>query len=208
MSLEINKSNCEQEQPAAGICFKIPAALSILRTMTTKILYCHPATPNDSIQSLTVTIAQSPEDGLTLRYRLAGDLARISIPAPRPPGAGDGLWRHTCFEAFGAAETSAYHEFNFSPSGQWAAYAFGDYRTPAAWTIAAPPVIEVSQSSHQLLLTARIAPGDLPTGKGLQLGLTAVVESIDGSLSYWALHHPGERPDFHHRAGFVYPLVI
>ena len=34
----------------------------------------------------------------------------------------------------------------------------------------------------------------------------AVVEETDGRLSYWALTHPAERPDFHHRDGFVLPL--
>jgi hypothetical protein len=31
-----------------------------------------------------------------------------------------------------------------------------------------------------------------------------VLETLDGQLSYWALHHPAERPDFHHRAGLVH----
>jgi hypothetical protein len=175
--------------------------------MTTKILYCHPATPTDSIESLTVEIEQSAEAGLTLRYRLAGDLAKILIPAAKPSGVSDGLWRHTCFEAFAAAGTSAYHEFNFSPSGEWAAYAFGAYRARMPWTIGNPPAIEVSRSPHQLLLTARIGADDLPAANRLHLGLTAVIESIDGGgLSYWALHHPNERPDFHDRVGFVHPL--
>ena len=34
----------------------------------------------------------------------------------------------------------------------------------------------------------------------------AVVEETDGRLSYWALTHPAERPDFHHRDGFVLVL--
>jgi hypothetical protein len=174
--------------------------------MTTQILYCHPATPNDAIESLSIEIVRSAAAGLTLRYRLAGDLGKIAIPAARPSAAVDGLWRHTCFEAFIAAGTSAYREFNFSPSGEWAAYAFGDYRTPMPWTIGAPPAIDVAQSPHLLLLTARIAADDLPAGNRLQLGLTAVIEPIEGDLSYWALHHPSEKPDFHVRAGFVCPL--
>jgi hypothetical protein len=175
--------------------------------MTTNSLHCHPATPNDAITFLTVEIERSAQSGLTLRYRLAGNLEKILIPAPRPSAARDGLWRHTCFEAFAAAETATYREFNFSPSGAWAAYAFGAYRTQIPWTIGMPPAIEVSRSQDQLLLTAHIAADDLPTGGRLTLGLTAVIESVDGNLSYWALHHPGERPDFHDRTGFVYPLA-
>jgi hypothetical protein len=36
----------------------------------------------------------------------------------------------------------------------------------------------------------------------LQLGVTAVLESVDGAISYWALAHPAPEADFHHRAGF------
>ena len=143
---------------------------------------------------------------------MTGDLAQIRIPAPQPPAAVDGLWEHTCFEAFIAVEGKAsYHEFNFSPSGQWAAYAFSDYRVRSAWTISQAPVINFAQSYGHLLLEAVIAAADLPQNiadKPLQLGLTAVIETNDGSRSYWALHHPEARPDFHHRAGFILRLPI
>ena len=62
-----------------------------------------------------------------------GSRARCSallVPAPAPPVRTDGLWRHTCFEAFIApAGSSEYWEYNFSPSGAWAAYHFTAYRT-------------------------------------------------------------------------------
>jgi hypothetical protein len=174
--------------------------------MTTKTLHCHPATPADAVRALSVEIVQSPEACLTLRYRLAGDFAKISLPAAQASGTGDGLWQHTCFEAFVAGQTPAYHEFNFSPSGQWAAYAFAGYRERVPWDIGQAPAIEVSRSQDQLMLTAHIMADDLPAGDRLQLGLTAVVEATDGSLSYWALHHTGERPDFHDRASFTHSL--
>jgi len=44
----------------------------------------------------------------------------------------------------------------------------------------------------------------------LQVGLAAVVEAtdvVDGSHSYWALHHPASLPDFHHRDGFRLELA-
>jgi hypothetical protein len=37
----------------------------------------------------------------------------------------------------------------------------------------------------------------------LRLGLTAVVEDHSGRMSYWALRHPAEKPDFHDAGGFV-----
>jgi hypothetical protein len=39
-----------------------------------------------------------------------------------------------------------------------------------------------------------------------QIGLTAVIETATGEKSYWALHHPAEKPDFHHRGGFALSL--
>jgi hypothetical protein len=46
----------------------------------------------------------------------------------------------------------------------------------------------------------------LPGASSLRLALSVVVEETDGRLSYWAITHPAERPDFHHRDGFVLPL--
>jgi hypothetical protein len=34
-----------------------------------------------------------------------------------------------------------------------------------------------------------------------------VIEEADGRRSYWALHHPGPEPDFHHPDCFVAKLA-
>ena len=34
----------------------------------------------------------------------------------------------------------------------------------------------------------------------------AVIEAVDGSVSYWALAHPAGKPDFHHPDGFALQL--
>jgi hypothetical protein len=36
----------------------------------------------------------------------------------------------------------------------------------------------------------------------LRIGLSAVIEASDG-LSYWAIHHPSDKPDFHNADGFA-----
>lgn len=41
------------------------------------------------------------------------------------------------------------------------------------------------------------------TGQALDLGLTAVIETRDHRLTYWALRHPTPKPDFHNRQGFA-----
>ncbi|MBI1251562.1 MAG: hypothetical protein GC189_08835 [Alphaproteobacteria bacterium] len=40
-----------------------------------------------------------------------------------------------------------------------------------------------------------------------RVGLSAVIETIDGGKSYWAIAHPSERPDFHHSDSFVCELA-
>jgi len=39
-----------------------------------------------------------------------------------------------------------------------------------------------------------------------KLGLSAVIEEIDGTKSYWALAHPPGKPDFHHPDCFALTL--
>jgi hypothetical protein len=178
--------------------------------MVNKSLTCHVDTVCNAVQTLNVKIELQPEGALYLSYELTGDLAQIRIPAPQAPAVVDGLWEHTCFELFAAVEGEAgYHEFNFSPSGHWAAYAFSDYRVRSAWITSQAPAIRFAHSNVHSLLEAVIFADDLPqssAGKPLQLGLTAVIEAEDGSRSHWALHHPKACPDFHHRAGFILSL--
>lgn len=180
-----------------------------------RFLNCHPRTPAPAIQRLSASLQIRPEGGLRLRYQLAGDIARLRIAATKAhPERGDRLWELTCFEVFLArADQAAYREFNFSPSGDWAMYAFADYRRPGEPQESerlAPPRLSILQTAGRVELTAELDASALPPGNAaLLVGLTAVVESDDlgdGRHSYWALHHPSERPDFHHRAGFTWVL--
>ena len=184
--------------------------LSREKIIFNKHLICHADSVCKAVQAVQVKVESQPQGDLQLSYELTGDLAQIRIPEPKPPAAVDRLWEHSCFEVFVAAEGEAnYHEFNFSPSGQWAAYAFSGYRIRSSWTSSRRPSIRFVLTNEHLLLEALIAAADLPrnnTGKPLQLGLAAVIEADDGTCSYWALHHPEARPDFHHRAGFILSL--
>jgi hypothetical protein len=180
-------------------------------------LRCHPATPAATVSGISAEVARTPAGDFVFSYRLSGDMVRLRIPSPHAPSRADGLWQHTCFEAFVAlAGSDAYREFNFSPSGQWAAYAFAAYRRPvaahAAPTMAAAPRIEARLFAGHLDLTAIVPALALPAEaveEPLQIGLAAVVESadtVDGERSYWALQHPAGRPDFHHREAFAIDL--
>jgi len=144
---------------------------------------------------------------LHLQYEVTGELSALNIPTVQAPCAVDGLWQHTCFEAFIAVTgEERYYEFNFSPSSAWAAYAFRSYRNRSAWTINNAPIIRSTQTKESLLLNVLIATVDLPlkrADQSFQLGLTAVIETNEGELSYWALQHSDSEPDFHKRKHFI-----
>ena len=74
----------------------------------------------------------------------------------------DGLWQHTCFEAFvGLGDGPAYLELNFSASGDWAAYRFDDYRQGMRpMQNASPPRIAVRRGPSQLELRVELPLAD------------------------------------------------
>lgn len=121
---------------------------------------------------------------------------RFAIPVTEEPHRADELWKTTCFEAFlRPFGEDQYREWNFAPSGDWAAYEFTGYRdgmVPAE--IDAEPYIRVEDNFTWWALGATIA---VPADTNWQLGLSAVLEEKDGTKSYWALAHPREKPDFH-----------
>lgn len=160
------------------------------------------------MSAIDVSASFADDGALVLRYRIVAAPAALRLPPPQAPGPADNLWQHTCCEAFIAAVNGPeYQEFNFSPSGQWAAYRFSDYRQrDAAFRPASAPFIELNSGANDLVLSARLDAALLPTAQRLLLGLTAVIEAADGSKSYWALRHAAAQPDFHLRQGFALTL--
>jgi hypothetical protein len=184
-------------------------------TLGRHILLPHPVSApgalQDVVHELSVLVARPDATQLTLNYRLAGDLDALQLPEPRPAVRTDGLWRHSCFEAFiGHAGGPDYWEYNFSPSGAWAAYRFGAYREGmAALLKGAAPAVTPRIRTDAIELSVRLDLSWLArsdAGRGLRLGLAAVVEDKARVLSYWALKHPAEKPDFHHADSFVVEL--
>ena len=99
--------------------------------MTRTALQRHPESRGDAVRSIRIEVRRE-QAVIRVLYRVEGRLDRLQVPQPRAPRFADGLWRHTCCEIFVARDGSpAYHEFNFSPSGEWAAYAFSGYREGA-----------------------------------------------------------------------------
>ncbi len=170
----------------------------------------HPVTPCPAVTGIHVRVNRTADGGVDLAYVLSGAPALLRLPPPRPPGPADELWRHTCCEAFiGIPGQPAYREFNFSPSGQWAVYAFTDtrQRDGAFVPAAAAAALALRLLPDRLELDAHIPAELLSSGVPLQLGLSVVVEDRGGSLAYWALVHPADRPDFHLREGHTFALT-
>jgi hypothetical protein len=174
-------------------------------------LTCHPHTPNEAVRKITARLRWAPEGALAITYLVEGDIGRVRVPAPCAPRVADCLWQHTCCEIFIARKgMPAYHEFNFSPSGEWAQYAFDGYRVPRADGSGAAPNISVRATAITLELDAVIQADCLPvflSSAPLSIALSAVIEDRGGALSYWALRHPPGKPDFHHPAGFALNLA-
>jgi hypothetical protein len=169
----------------------------------------HPASCCAAVRTIAASAGLAKDGALLLSYDVRGKPGRISIPETRPSGAADGLWRHTCCEAFVAAvDAPEYREFNFSPSGQWAAYRFSAYRNrDSGFVPPAAPQLDCRSDAAGFRVTARIAPELLPAATALNIGLSAVIETADGARSYWALAHTGAQPDFHHRQCFTLTLI-
>lgn len=198
-------------------------------------LACHPATldaaPAAFIQ-VQASAWRAGAAGLHLRYAVHCPPQALRCPPPAAHCAAapqDGLWQRTCLEAFVCARESGesgepgefdYREFNFSPDGRWAGYAFGAPRqrdaarrewerraAPAQWRCAwqaDPP--DGALPGRVLTLHAFIADVGLPAQAVWQVGLCAVLQAADERLSYWALRHPRPVPDFHDRRGWSLAL--
>lgn len=176
------------------------------------LLSPHRGTPPAGGIGVTVEIGCEVSGALVARFVVRGDVAGVLVPSPMPEaGRADGLWKTTCFEAFVALAGGGYLEFNFSPSGEWAAYRFDGYRAGQTdLALPTPPQIEVMRGSDTLELTATLDTRGLPlpADAAWQVGLSAVIEEADGTKSYWALAHPPEGPpDFHHPACFALELA-
>jgi len=129
-------------------------------------------------------------------FGVSAPLERFVFPQSDDPGRRDELWQTTCFEAFHrAGDEAAYREWNFAPSGDWAAYDFSGYRDGMSKAEVAAPYIRLEDNFTWWALGATIA---VDADQAWRLGLSAVLEEKDGIKSYWALAHPpGDKPDFH-----------
>jgi len=181
------------------------------------LLVAHPSTPSPGVE-ISAAARRAGPGLLDFEWSIEGAIGGLRLPEPGEPHAADDLWRHTCVEAFvRRAGESSYLELNLAPSRAFAVYGFRSYRTrdeSAARTRTdpgAPTRIEVRRESARILLSARLdvaaVLGDPVAAVGpLEVGLSAVIETMDGRIAYFALRHPEGKPDFHHDRAFALRL--
>jgi hypothetical protein len=158
--------------------------------------------------TIYVTIAKSNHE-IIAEFILQGDTRSIQWPATAEhTGPGTDLWKHTCFELFlSEPNHREYWEYNFSPTGQWAIYAFQDYRQPATLSATYTPMIEPPHySDRKFTLQVRFTPEPPLINTPLNIGIATIIESLDGQFDYYALRHCGNKPDFHLPESFILQL--
>lgn len=180
--------------------------------MMSHALQPHSDSPRLPVESLTAEVRRLAGNRLELVYRLNGELDALFVPELSNPSRADELWKHTCFEIFILkAEAPAYVEFNFAPTGQWAAYSFRSRRSGMRNIdqVSETPIGTMSFGS-QFVLKAEL---DLSKVEGMpaadapwKAAISTVIEAADGRKAYWAVQHPEGKPDFHAPEGFVIDL--
>lgn len=151
-------------------------------------------------------------NALSIGTALLGNLSELVLPAPQEsPGRKDRLWEETCLELFlGVKNSGRYWEFNLSPSGHWNVYRFTSYRKgmreePAIASL--PFRVRMSPEALRISLELDLGP-IVPKGMDVEAAVCAVIGTVKGKRSHWALAHPGPRPDFHRRDGFGLILPV
>lgn len=165
--------------------------------------------PADNLPKISITgeLIRS-DNNFFIRYEVDGEIDRVLLPAKSSsPSRIDDLWKATCFEFFIAIPNQPeYREFNMSPSGDWNVYKMDGYRRVGFREETAfkqlPFVLRETGSQLSLDISVDLSPILNPQQK-VQVGITAIIQTVDGREFYWALAHPGSQADFHLRDGFT-----
>lgn len=145
---------------------------------------------------------------LSIRYSVTGAIETVLLPEPsRLPARKHELWKATCFEFFVAVrDEPRYWEFNLSPSSDWNVYAMDAYRQVNMREEAAFQQLpfELKKTGEELLLAISIDLTPIfQTEHPLQAGITTIIQTKDGTETYWALAHSKPEADFHVRESFA-----
>ena len=165
--------------------------------------------PDPSTPDITITGKILRRNNLlTIHYGLAGKTGDIFLPALSiNPTRKDDLWKFTCLEFFLAVKRlPQYWEFNLSPSGDWNVYHMDAYRRIGfrEETSIRGLQLEIQGFSNDFLLNAAVDLNPIIQAEQiLEVGVTAVIQTKEGSETHWALMHPAPEADFHLRESFT-----
>ncbi len=111
-----------------------------------------------------------------------------------------GLWESTCLELFlGPINGEHYWEFNLAPTGHWNCFSFSDVRQDMQESDSLRLTsFSASKTSDSVQARAEIECIDIDLAE-IRIGISAVIAQ-GNQLSYHALSHRSESPDFHARA--------
>jgi hypothetical protein len=150
-------------------------------------------------------------NGFLLSFELTGKATNDILIQPRSTKSArkNDLWKETCFECFfGVGNSKQYFEFNGSTTGDWALYAFDDYRNGMKDV---PMVVEPSLQKLEKEDGKISVVWNIPyfTDSIIQsASVTAVIKNATNSeVGYWALKHAGEKADFHLRESFIHRFI-
>lgn len=168
-------------------------------------MICHEDTPATEVRAIGVEVERKGADRIWICYQVDAPVDTLELGVPTAADRADRLWQTTCFEAFIRQPGSeSYCELNFAPSSQWAAYRFDRYRDGMA-ELPMPTSPELSSDiseTHFALTATFVLPPEF-ADVAIEIAVTAIVEQVDGSKSFWSLNHPPGAPDFHHPDCFM-----
>jgi hypothetical protein len=172
------------------------------------IFRLRPFTSKQLVEELSISGSFArASDTLLVEYIVQGSLESINWPSALPVSHRcQELWRHTCFEFFfGIRGEPGYWEVNYCPSGGWNVYRFDNYRAGMREeATVGHPQCHVTEGTDFLSLSCTVyLNGIVADSSDLEAGVSCVIESTDGTTSYWAIVHQGTEPDFHNRSSFL-----
>lgn len=167
------------------------------------IPYHRESAPKINLDCELSTTSQS----IFISYKLTGEIDKIELGRIPRHERVIKLWEKTCFELFIKNERNEYMEFNFSPVFEWNAFFFPKKGDPLTeWQKIKSVKTDILDSLEVFKVIVEISKADFPENffEGPTAGITSVIKEKNGNLSYWALSHEDQRPNFHHFDSFKY----
>ncbi len=144
-----------------------------------------------------------------LSFTIKGKLSSLDLDDPHPKKERKiKLWEKTCFELFIKNARDEYLEFNFSPRFEWNCFYFQKKGDPLLEFLKMPsPAVDILYSFDKFFLVAEIKKEFFPDNfitNDMSGGISSVLKMKNKEMTYWALTHKDQKPNFHHFDSFIY----